>query len=477
MYRMSGGLVPLKTNAGPSATLFGAGGGGQSTIGPNPAVSSLTFAPYTGGTTTGVLNISSELVIQDFGTAVGQDFKFRTGFPTSQLDYLSSFASTINFVSVNGDGGDGNNGTLILAGSSDGRTLIHGQVATNNITSTLTILGDPVVIPYDLQVSSINGATPGTSTGIPAAGISTNQVANASGNILTLASDAATTITIDSSKGAINLIANSGTGDITFTAYSTIVTNDLSVSSINGQAPGTGSALSSFNQLFTSSIGVPNPIADDLIIVGQNSYVNFDMTSGVLSQIGFALSTSVAALFPSVVNISAYDLGNNDYILSVGRPGGSANVITSISSLNVSSINGQTPGGGGALQFSTLGIPGGSGISSFVLTAGTTNTLVEFSTIAGHVYQASVVARASSGPVADSDSILSEIVDSVAGNEIIGSWPLSQISTLSGSSFLQQIGGSITWKAGGTGAFFSLYPTAVASARIDGINLIDFGAI
>jgi hypothetical protein len=148
-----------------------------------------------------------------------------------------------------------------------------------------------------------------------------------------------------------------------------------------------------------------------------------------------------------------------------------------ISSLTVSSINGQVPGGGSSLQFSTIGIPGGSGLSSFNLQALATTPLVEFSTVAGHTYTASVAARGlMTTAVVDTDAIISEIIDS-AGNEIIGSWPLGQVSTLS-QTYQQQVGGSITWKAGGTGAFFSLYPTTTgATARVDRFNLIDYGNI
>ena len=51
--------------------------------------------------------------------------------------------------------------------------------------------------------------------------------------------------------------------------------SSLTVSSINGAAPGGGSALSTFNQLFTSTIACLNPASQNLIITGNYNNIFF----------------------------------------------------------------------------------------------------------------------------------------------------------------------------------------------------------
>lgn len=178
----SANLVPCLTNANTSQTVFGSGGGGGP-IGPNPVVSSITFAPNIAGPnvyTQGVLNMSTQLVIQDPGTLVVQDYFFQTGLPTP-VDFTSSFVSTTNSFVINGPGGDGNNGGMNLVGSADGRSMITALTAIN-VVSSLAIVADPVIIPFNLQVSSINGQAPGGGGSGPNLVISTLTV-NDTGNI------------------------------------------------------------------------------------------------------------------------------------------------------------------------------------------------------------------------------------------------------------------------------------------------------
>lgn len=478
------------------------------------------------------------------------------------------------------------------AGSGSG----PGPIGPNPVVSSLTAAD--FVSSASLFCSTINGVVIGSAS-IPTDGISTNQVAAASGGTLSLfGGDVATSITLDSSKSNITLLSASGTGNINLNAYSTIVQYDLNVSSINGQAPGaavgTDIGVSSLQINSAGSLSLRFESPDDeknlysaSIKFDHDSVPNvttrllYDSTDGVSS---LAIYRELGGLAPGTLQVAELNgvssingqapfgsAGPNPVVSSISFPlgnattGGVINMLSNLSindsstpvlqdyqfytnlqnvggglwenissfvsspnvfqvngtggdgangilaviggadgrnaiaatngfgtpstltlvadpvvipgNLQVSSINGAAPGGGG-LQFSTIGIPGGSGASSFALVANQTNTLVEFSTLAGHVYQASVVARGllSADPT-DTDILLSEIIDNATGNEVLGSWPMSQVSTFTSGGIQQQVGGSVTWKAGGTGAFFSLYPTVDAAARVDSISLIDFGAI
>ena len=156
-------------------------------------------------------------------------------------------------------------------------------------------------------------------------------------------------------------------------------------------------------------------------------------------------------------------------------PGGAV----TISSINVSSVNGQPVGGGGgsSLQFSSISVPGGPG-NSFICNPGVANPIVSFSTVAGHVYSACAQARAQIFiDVLPGNQIITEILDDNVGNDFFGSWTCDSISTQTTYGQLQQVGGTVVWKAGGTGASFSCVPNVSTTIRLDALNIIDYGAI
>jgi hypothetical protein len=448
------GPLPVIERANLNTPYSGGSGPGPSTIGPNPVISTLTFAAGnpSSGNTTGTINMASVLNILDPSVPTPNNYHFQ--FATNQdpqaggyPPYVSQYQSTLNNFAVWGPSASATQtGNFSFSTDITGRSQIVAANATGGL-STLVISADSVLIPTSatissLSVSSVNGGAPGGSAG-------PNPVVSS--------------IVVNSGDYSISSGGIEFTGQADFFGYA-------AVSNGGGQPiqyPNPNSTIIGV----AKTPGV-NPEYSDvgigrIVLVGQPSFGGTITKPGII-QAGDGSSISNSDI---LIQASGNILLNSNGVSSLVCVGGT----TTISSLNCSTINGAAPGGGG-LQFSTLGIPGGSGVSTFGLVANQTNTLVEFSTVAGHVYTASVVARASVGPVADTDSVASEIVDSAAGNEIIGSWPLSQVSTLSGT-FLQQVGGSVTWKAGGTGAFFSLYPTVAANARVDSVNLIDFGAI
>lgn len=153
-------------------------------------------------------------------------------------------------------------------------------------------------------------------------------------------------------------------------ALSIIARANSSTPYAGGGGGGPSTITSTFNQLFVSSIGTTAPSSNDFAIVGNGTNLVFDMSSGTLNQIQFQLSSSIG-IGGDVPEISVIDTGGNGYTMSLNGAGG-ANVLVSISSLNVSSINGAAPGGGSVpanleLSSLTLGLPGViTGVSSLV---------------------------------------------------------------------------------------------------------------
>ena len=221
--------------------------------------------------------------------------------------------------------------------------------------------------------------------------------------------------------------------------------------------------------------------------------------------IGIQFDAPVVNMDNSLVFISSLTTANTGGVLDMGASlnwannlgkltgvssiagGGAGNIVigtlgVSIStlvsgSLTVSSINGAAPGGS-APEFSTLTIPGGAGTSTFICNPNITNPLVGFSTVAGHVYSATVYARAQTTEVsADGATVYSEILDNNVGNDPFGNWETQRLSTLTAGGGFQQIGGTVNWKAAGLGAAFNVEPSVSTSVKVDGINIIDFGAI
>lgn len=119
--------------------------------------------------------------------------------------------------------------------------------------------------------------------GVNPSGISTNQVATATGTGLNLVVDGTTAIVMESTKGGvINITSGSGTGSIGLVANSITTTPncDLTISSINGLAPGGGGVAPSQSTIIftgtsfpvTCSAGTTTPLANDYILTAGHTY-------------------------------------------------------------------------------------------------------------------------------------------------------------------------------------------------------------
>jgi len=159
----SASVVGMLTEAGPGAPFFApASGGGGGGSGPNLSVSTITFA---GGnqTTSGVINMSSILAVNDSSTPVGQDYIFQTNFQQvapNDWNQISSFTSTPNVFEINGPAGNSANGQLLCFAGADASCGFASLDAVANL-SKMTLLATNVTVPNNLVVSSINGAAPG----------------------------------------------------------------------------------------------------------------------------------------------------------------------------------------------------------------------------------------------------------------------------------------------------------------------------
>jgi len=415
----------------------GGGGGGPSTIGPNPVVSSITT---NGGATANGWDLiaagfnfninGSTLNLVNFGggeLAGGQAFNINAD-TTPNID-LALFLSTTNTSGGNIQGtslvvqSDGAvYGAASLGAITDGTCYIasYAQGTTPQL-STLNVYADAVNMS-SLNVSSINGAAPGG-------------------------------------------------GGSAISSFATASVSSLSVSSINGAAPSGGGAppavvstISSLVNVSTINVGSPGL----LTIAGGISVLDYVGAGSISTGSIVGIVPGGAVSVPNLVTSS----------ITTGQPQLNIDAPTSVSSLIVSSINGAAPGGGGAsLQYSTISNP----IPNIVpVNPGATTQILSFSTIAGHVYSASVNARANITvvPASATDMLQSEILDNNVGNDFIGSWLCSAISTSAASGgFYQQIGGTINWKAAGTGASFAVYTQTSTSVFMDSLKVIDFGAI
>lgn len=162
-------VLPGATYSAPGNPLYGSGGGG---IGPNPSVSTLTFAgPNIPDNTTGTINMTTSLNILDPSVLTPGNYHFQ--FLTNQNPgdfpgYVQEYQSTLNvfnmwapFSSVTQTGSFGFSCDIL------GRSQITAANATGAL-STLVISADSVLIPTtatisSLSVSSINGQAPGGS--------------------------------------------------------------------------------------------------------------------------------------------------------------------------------------------------------------------------------------------------------------------------------------------------------------------------
>jgi len=220
----TGTPLSIVNQANPGASYFApASGGGGGGAGPNLSVSTLSF-PSGDEVSQGVINMSTVLSINDPTTAVVQDFKFVTN---DSYNALSSFmTSTINDFYVNGPGGDGANGQLLLAAGPDGRAVIWCNNAAS-LNSTLSIVADNVIIPSNIQVSSINGAVPGGAISTFDS-ISLNSISSIGSEVV-----------IGQNLAVANVIACSGISTVSVTPLNSgdpVTISSLAVSTVNGAA-------------------------------------------------------------------------------------------------------------------------------------------------------------------------------------------------------------------------------------------------
>jgi hypothetical protein len=143
------------------------GGGGG---GPNPVVSTLTFAAGTNGSgnASGTINMQAYLNIIDplISTPTNFHYQFATNQdPANSPGYVSQYQSTLNNFNMWGPSDSvTNTGNFSFSCDILGRSQIFAANATGGL-STLSILADSVLIPTgatisSLSVSSINGASP-----------------------------------------------------------------------------------------------------------------------------------------------------------------------------------------------------------------------------------------------------------------------------------------------------------------------------
>lgn len=157
-------LLGNGTLANAGAPYYSGGGG---SAGPNPVVSTLTLPAG------GAIVMTQVLTINDpETTAVTQDFYFATNDTNPPLS--SFMTSTMNDFIVNGPDGGVGNGQLLLAAGNDGRCAIWCNNAAN-VNSTLAIVADNVIIPSNVEVSSIGTSNPLT-TNLAFVGVSTNNI-------------------------------------------------------------------------------------------------------------------------------------------------------------------------------------------------------------------------------------------------------------------------------------------------------------
>jgi hypothetical protein len=239
-----------------------------------------------------------------------------------------------------------------------------------------TINGAPpgtASVPDNLTVSTLNVSQGNDTTGINmryADGTSTIEMIADSGTyfnqikpslLVTNNLGSVVALGADIVAGGLGLVGTGGNiqtqiaGYISGNGTGGIGISSLTVSSINGQAPGGGSATSSFNQVFTSSIGSIDPVSVDFAIVGASGTATiFDMSTADLVQVELEQAGNLAGLsFSSPGGVPT---------LSVGPTLGEPDIPVNISTLIVSTVNGAAypPTGGVKIQSGTVPAVGGT---------------------------------------------------------------------------------------------------------------------
>jgi hypothetical protein len=388
----------------------GGGGGGGSNYPSNILASSITFPNGQVNLNTGI-NFSTILAINGQSSSNATDFYFIS--PTT----LSLFGGNpTNTFQVNAPSG---NGAILTINALDNSNSAIIAQDTGNVPQPLSLIGSGVFIS-SLNVSSINGQLPSGGGGVDPNGISTNKVTPYSGTGLNLIIDSSTGIAMDSTKGGVvNITAGSGAGTIGLIAgaISTPPDCDLIISSINGATPAGGGvnpdgistnqiAVSSGNALRftvtgTDEIGINSDAGGSIILNSQGG-------SGAISILGRSIQTStdcdlsissingqlpvgsipaniitssISTSDPTSVDLSIVgasggaisfnqssdqgivfqngtfaEIRNTGSLVRIGGQEGQTETSVSISSLTVSSINGNVPAltSGQVLDIATL---------------------------------------------------------------------------------------------------------------------------
>lgn len=459
------GSLPIIQQANESTPVGGGGGSSPSTIGPNPVVSSITtngdaaasgydivasgleFSVYGStltGYTLGGAQLAGGAALQiEADTTNSVDFQFLISTGTAYAPIVSNDATSLLIRSD----GSSVNGVIAIGTQPDGTSFLASYAFSGSSTpSTLNVYADGVNIS-SLVCSTINGVAPGAAV-IPA-------------------DLAVSTLSMGAPGGIVGISSLAGLNS-NIPIIGTLTAPEIKgVSSINGAPVGGGVG----PELGTSSITCSSITMTDGALYGISS-IN-DGTPQLLLVAGDVGITGGYLAATAVSTNTITPLTGAKITLNT------ATIDTTAGNLVVSSINGAAypPAGGGGLQYSTISNPVPNIIN---VDPGTTTSILAFSTIAGHVYSASVNARANitSVPVSTSDMLQTEILDNNVGNDFLGSWLCSAISTSSASGgFYQQVGGTINWKAGGSGASFSVYTLTSTQIYMDSLKVIDFGAI
>jgi len=144
-------------NSVTSLSVVGSGGGGAYPA--NPSFSTISF-PSTDFLTTGVIKYSGGLFFNDLGTPVLNDFILGTN------NAGGAFPVSTNLFSINSPAG--NSASLVLGAGDNANAYIIASLA-GDVTpgAALNLVATGVNIS-SLNVSSINGAIPGTGSTVPA---------------------------------------------------------------------------------------------------------------------------------------------------------------------------------------------------------------------------------------------------------------------------------------------------------------------
>ena len=302
------GALSLVNNANASQSYYApAGGGGGGGSNPNPVVSTITFSQGSSGSelTDGMIFMNNTLNLLDLNSPTPQNnnFQFVTNVLTASVaPIVEQYQSTFNGTSLWGPNASlTDTGNLALSADGLGRSLILATNATGNLSS-LAILADTIVVPTGMNISSL------TVSSINGGNLAVSAISTSIATFPNSAAFPGTGIVMDTNL-TINDINNANASDYMF---------------ISNQPEPTLANFST-NAFF---INAPAGVGGVLSLKSCNNSTSMIMAAD-----------STSALRPLEVVCASMN----------------------VSSINVSSINGAAPGGGGGSYpvVSTLKVGGG----------------------------------------------------------------------------------------------------------------------